>query len=64
MGPPVKGAGEDEEGSIGLMKDHLRAGEWESTVLVRWLLVLPMAAFGALTIATHGARFLPLTFQA
>ncbi len=46
------------------MEDHTQAREWESTVLIRWLLVLPTAAFGALTIATHGARFLQLTFQA
>ena len=51
------------EGSTGLMEDHTRAREWESTVLIRWLLVLPTAAFGALTIATHGARFLQLSFQ-
>jgi hypothetical protein len=37
--------------------------EWHSVVIVRWLLVLPTAVFGALTIATHGARFLQLSFQ-
>ena len=45
------------------MDDVGRAREWESTVLIRWLLVLPTAVFGALTIATHGARFLQLSFQ-
>ena len=39
-----------------------RSRERQSVVVVRWLLVLPTAVFGALTIATHSARFLRLTF--
>jgi len=40
-----------------------RLHEWKSIVVIRWLLVLPTAIFGALTVATHGARFLRLTFR-
>lgn len=40
-----------------------RSHEWQSVVVVRWLMVLPTVIFGALTIATHGARFLQLTFR-
>jgi hypothetical protein len=40
-----------------------RAREWESSVLIRWLLILPTAVFGALTVVTHAARFLQLSFQ-
>ncbi len=45
------------------MNDVGQAREWESTVLIRWLLILPTAIFGALTVATHAARFMRLTFQ-
>lgn len=34
-----------------------------SVIVLRWGLVLPTAIFGALSIATHGARFLRLTFR-
>lgn len=34
-----------------------------SVIVLRWALVLPTTIFGALSIATHGARFLRLTFR-
>jgi hypothetical protein len=40
-----------------------RSQDWLSVTVLRWALVLPTAVFGALSIATHGARFLRLTFR-
>jgi hypothetical protein len=40
-----------------------RSQEWLSVTVLRWALVLPTAVLGALSIATHGARFLRLTFR-
>jgi hypothetical protein len=40
-----------------------RTQAWLSITVLRWALALPTALFGVLSIATHGARFLRLTFR-